>query len=137
MDAVTEETLSDLTHRSVQNLCLTNKVGTVLVKFYDVVRNTVEVDGRTVGVTEFTQGAVALNKLLVVTSNFFRKDTGLVDTSVTILAVTLQEGAGDEVTLFTVGLLSKEFNSFDFLANKFQWNSPRVIQLRLQPLPRQ
>ena len=52
--------------------------------------------------TEFTQSTVALNEILVVTSNFFSKDTGLVDTTVAILDVTLEEGTGDVERLFTV-----------------------------------
>ena len=69
--------------------------------------------------TEFTQCAVALNEVLVVTSNFFRKDTGLVDTSVTVLAVTLQEGTGDEVTLLAV--LSSVRSSTDSISSRISF----------------
>ena len=38
--------------------------------------NSVEVDGGSVGVTEFTESTVTFNEVLVVTSNFFSKERG-------------------------------------------------------------
>ena len=77
--------------------------------------NTIKVDGRTIGVTEFAQGAVLRNEVFVVTGNLFSEYAGLVNATVTVLDVTLQEGTFDVESLLTFVLLDEEFDGFDFL----------------------